>query len=234
MDWPTNRGPFANSMHAVPYTPEIGGPTVVAEGSFAFAQALIASRRNVSPQRLVEPGPGATQLESLLDLAAAAPDHGLLTPWRFVVVPPSKRNRLAEVFALSLMDREPDATPAQIDSAKEKAHLAPVLLIAIARLGSLEPNIPALERIVSLGAAIQNLLLGAHAMGYGSGLTSGPAMASPRMRRLLSLGEAEKAVCCINLGTIAKASTGRLRPAPSSFASTLSGLPSQSQDGSPP
>lgn len=225
-------------MRAVPYTSEIrrslqdlgdAGGTVVAEESFAFAQTLITSRRNVSPRRLVEPGPAAAQLESLLALAAAAPDHGLLTPWRFVLVPPTKRALLAEVFALALIDRDPGATLEQIESAREKAHRAPVLLVAIACLGPREPNIPALERMVSMGAAVQNLLLGAHAMGYGSGLTSGQAMASPRMRRLLSLREGEEAVCCVNLGTVDKAKPGRVRPAPSSFASTLSALEPESQ-----
>jgi len=225
-------------MRAVPYTSDTrrplhdlgdAGATVVAEESFAFAQTLITSRRNVSPRRLVEPGPATAQLESLLALAAAAPDHGLLTPWRFVLVPPSKRDRLAEVFALSLIDRDSGATLEQIESAREKAHRAPVLLVAIACLGPREPNIPPLERMVSMGAAIQNLLLGAHAMGYGGGLTSGQAMSSPRLRDFLSLAEGELAVCCVNLGTVSKAKPGRVRPSPSSFATTLLALPPESQ-----
>lgn len=48
--------------------------------AFSMAQALISSRQNVSPKRLVEPGPSAEQLNALLSLAAAAPDHGLLMP----------------------------------------------------------------------------------------------------------------------------------------------------------
>ena len=115
----------------------------------------------------------------MLSLAAAAPDHGQLTPWRFVLVPTEQRHRLAEVFALSLVDRDPGATEAQVADAREKAYRAPLLLVAIASLGSREPDTPALERMVSMGAAIQNLLLGAHAMGFGTGLTSGRAMASP-------------------------------------------------------
>ena len=78
--------------------------------AFLAAQALITSRRNVSPKRLVEPGPTSQQLDALLTLAAAAPDHGLLTPWRFVIVPAAQRQRLAEAFALALVDRDPGAT----------------------------------------------------------------------------------------------------------------------------
>jgi nitroreductase len=189
---------------------------------FATAQALISSRQNVSPKRLVEPGPSPQQLNDLLSLAAAAPDHGLLNPWRFISVRAEQRHRLAEVFALALIDRDPGATLEQIESAREKAHRAPLLLVAVARLGAREPNTPPLERMVSMGAAIQNLLLGAHAMGYGAGLTSGQAMASKRLYRLCGLTEGEVPVCCVNVGTATRRkSLARLRPMPSEFVSEL-------------
>jgi nitroreductase len=186
-----------------------------------FAEALISSRQNISPKRLVEPGPRADQMQSIFRAAAAAPDHGLLTPWRFVLVPQQRRDDLAEVFALSLIDRDPGATLEQIESAREKAHRAPCLLMAIARLGNSEPPIPPLERMVSVGAAIQNILLCAHSMGYGSGLTSGQAMQSPRMRKLFSMTDGEEAVCCINIGSVSKRKMPRARPDASSFVSSL-------------
>lgn len=99
--------------------------------SFELAQVLIGSRQNVSPKRLIEPGPTTEQLHALLSLAAAAPDHGLLTPWRFIIVPADQRHRLAEVFALALIDRDPGATLEQIEAAREKAHRAPLLMVAV-------------------------------------------------------------------------------------------------------
>jgi nitroreductase len=190
--------------------------------AFSLAQALIGSRQNISPKRLVEPGPSARQLDALLSLAAAAPDHGQLTPWRFIIVGAAERHRLADVFAQALVDRDPKATPEQVQSAREKAHRAPLLLVAVACLGHREPNTPPLERMVSMGAAIQNLLLGAHAMGFGAGLTSGRAMSSPRMNRLCGLAEGEAAVCCVNIGTVSqRRAAARLRPLPSAFVSEL-------------
>ena len=95
-------------------------------------------------------------------------------------------------------------------------------LFAVALLGPSEPDIPALERMVSLGAAIQNMLLGAHALGYGTGLTSGQAMASPRLRALLELAEGDTPVCCINIGTVRSLKPpGRVRPVPAEFARIL-------------
>jgi nitroreductase len=201
----------------------MGGAAELDSDIVAMAQALIGSRQNVSPKRLVEPGPSDRQLDDLLTLAAAAPDHGQLTPWRFIVVPPAQRYRLAEVFALALIDRDPGATLDQIESAREKAHRAPLLLVAVACLGDREPNTPPLERMISMGAAIQNLLLGAHAMGFGAGLTSGQAMASKRLHRLCGLAEGETPVCCVNIGTLAKRKASpRSRPLPSDFVSVLS------------
>lgn len=188
----------------------------------SMARALVESRQNVSPKRLVEPGPSAEQLDALLSMAAAAPDHGLLTPWRFILVPSEQRHRLAEVFALALIDRDPGATLEQIESAREKAHRAPLLLVAVACLGPRQPDTPALERVVSMGAAIQNLLLGAHAMGFGAGLTSGQAMASPRLRELCGLHEGEVPVCCVNIGTVAKQKLAmRTRPTTDHILSVL-------------
>jgi nitroreductase len=189
--------------------------------AFALAQTLIGTRQNVSPKRLVEPGPSAGQLEALLALAATAPDHGLLTPWRFILVPAGQRHRLAEVFALALVDRDPGATLEQIEAARAKAHRAPLLLVAIACLGPREPDIPPLERMVSMGAAIQNLLLGAHAMGFGAGLTSGQAMASERLRALCGLAEGEVAVCCVNIGTVGRHKGTRWRASPGTLLTEL-------------
>lgn len=180
-------------------------------------ERLAATRINVSARRLVAPGPDDAQLAALLSLAAAAPDHGQLAPWRFVLVPGVARQRLAEAFGRALKDRDPRATDEEVSKAMEKAHRAPTLLIAIVRVAG-EPGgeIPALERVVSLGAAIQNILLGAHAMGFGAGLTSGKAMDSRPMRELFALEAHEHAVCCINIGTITSARApreNRKRPA---------------------
>lgn len=186
-----------------------------------FAEALIHSRQHVAPKRLVAPGPSPEQQQRLFEAAAAAPDHGQIRPWRFVIVPPAARQRLADVFALALADRDPNATPEQIDQARDKAHRAPLLMLAIARLGTTEPDIRPLERLVSLGAAIQNLLLYANSLGYGTGLTSGQALESARLRTLFALGTGEEPVCFVNVGTVAKHKPPRLRPTPAMFVSEL-------------
>ena len=204
-----------------------------------FANALIHSRQHVSPRRLHEPGPSSPQLNDILGTAGAAPDHGKLLPWRFVIVPRAQRERLADVFGLALLDRDPNATPVQIDNAREKAHRAPCLVLAVARLAerdlplgsptvrgaphpeSTEAEVSDTERLVSFGCAIQNIVLSAHAAGFGTGLTSGQALGSLRLRTLFSLRENEQAVCCINIGTVTQHKPVRLRPMVSDYVSEL-------------
>src|SRR5689334_22641506 len=130
-------------------------------------QSLVHSRVNFTARRLVDPGPSEEQLNDLLSLATAAPDHGQLAPWRFILVPAGARERLADAFARALMERDASATEEEVTKAREKAYRAPTLVIAIVRLeGDDAPQILPLERAVSFGAAIQNVLLGAHAMGF--------------------------------------------------------------------
>jgi nitroreductase len=186
-----------------------------------FTRALIASRQNVSPKRLVAPGPDAAHLQCLLEAAAAAPDHDQRLPWRFVIVPAEKRGLLGQAFALALIDRDPGATVAAIEAAREKAQRAPLLMLAIASLAPDDGGIPGVERVVSLGCAIQNMLLTAHSLGYGAGLTSGQALGSRRLRELFALTAGEEAVCFVNVGTVTRRKPMRTRPANEMFASTL-------------
>jgi nitroreductase len=85
----------------------------------------------------------------------------------------------------------------------------------------LQPDRAWLERMVSVGAAVQNMLLMAHALGFGAGLTSGQGMSSPRMRALFRLADGEEAVCFLNIGTVARRKASPPRAAPETFVSTL-------------
>lgn len=187
----------------------------------ALAHELIHTRQTVLPKRLVAPGPDAAQQQALFEAAAAAPDHEQRLPWRFVLVPEARRADLAEVFAGALIDRDPAARPEQLAQAREKAHRAPLVMLAVARLDDQDTAVPAAERLVSLGCALQNMLLTAHAQGYGASLTSGQSMRSPRLRVLFGLGAQEEPVCFVNVGTVLNARARRPRPLPGQFVSSL-------------
>src|SRR2546425_990901 len=46
---------------------------------------LLKLRRSVKPREMSEPGPSPAELETILTIGARVPDHGKLTPWRFIV-----------------------------------------------------------------------------------------------------------------------------------------------------
>ena len=187
----------------------------------ARVAALMQSRQTILPKRLAEPGPDRQQLALILGAAATAPDHGQLLPWRFVIVPQAARVVLAEVFGAALVERDAAATPEQIAQAREKAHRSPLLLLLIVDGECGDPEIDLFERIVSAGCAVQNMLLMATALGYGSALTSGKALKSDGLRTLFGLTPGEHALCFVSIGTVQSRKTARLRPAPSDFSRIL-------------
>lgn len=186
-----------------------------------FAAELIHSRRTVLPKRLVAPGPDAGQLMRILGAAAAAPDHDERRPFAFVLVREEARPRLAHAFAEALRERDPACTPEQIAQAEEKAYRSPTLLLAVARAGAPDDEIPLTERLVSAGCAIQNVLLMATAMGFGSALTSGKALQSSALRELFGLGPEKIALCFVSLGTATSLRPPRARPQVCSYLREL-------------
>ena len=185
------------------------------------AAELIRARQTVLPKRLAAPGPDAAQFLAMLEAAAAAPDHGQLLPWRFVSVPDDRRAELGEVFAQALTERDADATPEQREQAREKAFRSPRLLLLVVDAARGDPEVDLAERLISAGAAVQNMLLVATAQGFGSALTSGKALKSAVLRRCFSLTDAEHAVCFISIGSVASRRPARPRPAVADYFSIL-------------
>jgi len=182
---------------------------------------LMQSRQTILPKRLSSPGPDAEQLHWILDAAASAPDHGQLLPWRFELVPTEARASLAQVFGVALQERDPQATPEQVSQAEEKAFRSPLLLLAIVDAQRGDPDIELHERIISAGCAVQNMLLMATALGYGSALTSGKALKSVGLRELFNLEVGEHALCFISVGTAMSSKHAKLRPTERDYVSTL-------------
>lgn len=136
---------------------------------------LLATRRSGKPRDMAAPGPSATQMQAILQIAARTPDHGKLAPWRFVVVGDDRRARLAGIITDAYRAERPQASRAEIDSLVQFAHQAPALVVV---LSAPHPTskIPVWEQELSAGAACMNLLHAAHAHGFvGGWLTGWPA-----------------------------------------------------------
>ena len=182
---------------------------------------LMQTRQTTLPKRLMAPGPNASELVALLGVAASAPDHNQLLPWRFVLVPQDTRILLAEVFARALLERDATAFPDQLDRAREKAFRSPLLMLAYVNGACSNAEVDLHERIVSAGCAVQNMLLMATAMGYGSALTSGKALKTAVLRQLFNLQVNDHALCFISVGTAQSSKVVRARPQIDEYVSHL-------------
>ncbi len=194
------------------------------EMSKEAAEVLLAqmcARTHVAPKRLVAPGPTAEELDLIFTAAAQAPDHGNIQPWRFVLVPQEKRAALGQAFLQALQERDANASKAELNIASEKAFRAPCLILAIVNQGPTEPQIPAHERQISLGCAIQNMLLMAQTLSIGSGITSGQAMNSSFVREAFKLTTHEEAMCYLTFGQVTACKVKRKRADLSEIVSTM-------------
>jgi nitroreductase len=175
--------------------------------------ALSALSTRTSPVELGEPAPDDAAVETMLAAAVAAPDHGRLKPWRFIAVRGAALARLGEVMATALRAREPDAPEAAIAKERQKPLRAPLILVAAARPIA-SPKIPAVEQIVAVGAAAQNILLAAHALGFGAMWRTGAPAYDPAVKTALGLAATDEIVGFLYLGTARKtpAIVGREAP----------------------
>jgi nitroreductase len=182
----------------------------------ALALALIGSRFSVFPRHLHAPGPSAAQLQQMIESAATAPDHHDLRPWRLVRIGDDQRDTLADVFESCARERLPPPTPEDLAKSRGKAHRAPTLLLAVLRLAPADDEVPEQERILTAGAALMNLLLAAHAMGYGAMLTAGRSLRTAALPRAFGLAADERPLCFVSIGT-----PGEIKRRPRPSASEL-------------
>ncbi|RJF90754.1 nitroreductase family protein [Sphingomonas cavernae] len=137
--------------------------------------SLLATRRSGKPRDMVAPGPDAAQLNQALTIAARTPDHGKLSPWRFVIVDPEQRDALSDMIVAAYRAERPEAGRLEIKAMEQFAHQAPTLVVVLSSPRE-SSKIPLWEQQLSAGAVCMNLLHVVHAMGFvGGWLTGWPA-----------------------------------------------------------
>jgi nitroreductase len=154
--------------------------------------------------RLVEPGPTAEQLEQLIAAASRAPDHGRMKPWRFVVVNGAARETFATAVAEARRARLADMTDDQIVAEKDKVRRSPTIMVVGCAVTKGNSKVPEIEQVIAVGAAVENMLLAANAMGLGVMWKTGPAAYDAGVKAAVGLGVDDHIVAILHLGTRAK------------------------------
>jgi len=126
---------------------------------------FLTTRRSTVARMLDGPGPGDEDLKRIMEAGMRVPDHGRLTPWRFIVIRGDAREKLGDVIAEAYKKNNPDAIEEQVEIEQERLTRAPVVIAVVSRVQK-EHKIPEWEQILSSGAACQTMLIAAQSMGY--------------------------------------------------------------------
>lgn len=129
------------------------------------ALELLKTRRSVKPIELTGPAPSAAEIDTLLTIASRVPDHGKLTPWRYIVFDGEARLAAGDKIAAVFKANHADATPDQLEFERQRLARAP-LVIAVVSRASAHVKIPDWEQVMSAGASTMNLVWAAYALGY--------------------------------------------------------------------
>jgi nitroreductase len=167
----------------------------------ASFEEVVRGRRSIGK---VKDEPIARELvESLIEAAVWAPNHYGTEPWRFVVMTGQGRRTLgqayADIAAESLSDVPEEELAQRLEKEVAKAFRAPVVIAAIC-VPSDSPRVIVAEELAAAHAAVQNLLLAAHANGLGAIWRTGEPAYHPVMKRALGLGGSEQVVGLIYIG----------------------------------
>jgi nitroreductase len=179
----------------------------------------IRNRRHMGALMLEAPGPDAAEMEAILEAAAAAPDHGKLVPFRFVVVPDEARAAFVQASLDAFRAAVPDADEVGLRKARGKAEQPPSIVAVVARLQADHPKIGLPDQWLTVGCVLQNLWLAAESLGFSCGVSSGRVMESDVMRRAFRLAEGEQIVSIVSIGTPKERQAPRPKPALSDIVS---------------
>lgn len=176
------------------------------------ALALLETRRTVANHELAEPGPSDADIAHIIAVAARVPDHGKLTPWRFVLYRGAGRAVLdAKLFPL-WRARFPDAPEGKAQMEKTRFSRLP-LTIGVVSTAAEHVKIPLWEQELSAGAACMNLMLAAHALGFSAQWLTGWCAYDDEAKALLGAKPEERIAGLICIGTPTVPPVDRPRPA---------------------
>ena len=148
----------------------------------------------------VRPEPVPRELiERMLSAAAQAPNHYKVRPWRFVVLTGAARERLGDAMVEALRKRKPNADEETLAKERRKPLRSPVLIAVGVDKPSLDKVVD-IENVCATAAAVQNLLLAAHALGLGAMWRTGNAAYDPDVKAFLGFAPDQHVIGFVYVG----------------------------------
>lgn len=175
------------------------------------ALQFLRARRSVPAAQLQPPGPSHAELREIVATALRVPDHGKLTPWRLIAFTGDAGARYGEALAELHARVQPDVPAPLLAKDRQRFAHSPTVLAVIARIDD-HARIPAQEQLLSAGCLGFNLLLAAQAAGFAAQWLTGWSCYDAEAARLLGLGEGERAIAYIHIGSRGAEPPERVRP----------------------
>ena len=185
---------------------------------------FLKTRRSV-PAKTMDgdgPGPDEDEIAAFIEIASRVPDHGKITPWRFIRYSRDYCRVLGDkVLARALeLDGELNEEMQAIERAR---FLRSPVVIGVVSKPRPHPKVPEWEQVLSAGAAAMNLLHAANAHGWDAQWLTEWVVFDDKMRGPLGLAEGERLAGLIHIGTRTMPKTERDRPALEAIYSIMDG-----------
>ncbi|HEX7802947.1 MAG TPA: nitroreductase [Pseudoxanthomonas sp.] len=161
---------------------------------------FLDSRLSVPSKQLAEPGPDHATLLRMLQAAVRVPDHGKLVPFRLLRIQGQARHALGEALVARALQLDPQAPAAAVEKDRARFSHAPLIITVIARITP-GHKVPEQEQLLSAGCVCFALLQAAQGLDFGAQWLTGWAAYDEAIGRVLGLGENEKVVGFIHIGT---------------------------------
>jgi nitroreductase len=181
--------------------------------------SLLQQRHSVPSRQLGEPAPDEATLQALLEAAIRVPDHGKLVPFRLIRMQGDAKLRFGERLAAIAIRNNPDMSEAKQEKERLRYTFAPLVVVVVACLHA-DSKVPEIEQKLCAGNVAYNILLGAHALGFGAQWLTGWAAYDRDAAAILGLAEHEHVVGFVHLGTPQVEVPDRDRPALADLLST--------------
>ena len=175
--------------------------------------AFLKTRKSGSAKAMGAPGPSPDQLAEILSVAVRVPDHGKLTPWRFVLFEGAARGRIGDVFAARWKALNPTHGEDMVATQRGLFQRAPTVLVVVSRAAP-HPKIPEWEQQQSAAAACANILMAASAMNFAAQWRTDWIAYDDEVTRAMGLVPPERITGVIYLGTASEPLEDRPRPDP--------------------
>lgn len=169
---------------------------------------LLTEHVSIPAADLYDPAPNPEQLESILQSAMSAPDHGMLQPFRFIIIQGNAREKLSQVFEQAALNKQLDTQSVQ--KQKEKPMRSPMIICVVARITQ-TPKIPEIEQILSAGCAAQHIQLACTSLGFGSIWLTGENCYDQTIYQALGLDFNERLVGFIYVGSLKSPAEKKVR-----------------------